>query len=61
MIKLSDKEFGMIKKIGVLLKKLSWMMNDEKRDDKKEALSSNNKIKTHRTTQEQKIFDNDGI
>jgi|CXWJ01.1.fsa_nt_gi hypothetical protein len=61
MIKLSDKEFGMIKKIGALLKRLSWMISDEKQDDSKETLSNKNKIKQHRTTQEQKIFDNDGI
>lgn len=61
MIKLNDIEFGMIKKIGSLLKKLSLILTDEKHDKEQEALNTKNKSAHYRTSEKQEIFDNDGI
>lgn len=61
MIKLNDKEFGMIRRIGTLLKKLSVLIDTDRKKKDPETLNQDREKKLYRTKNKQEIFNSDGI
>jgi radical SAM superfamily enzyme with C-terminal helix-hairpin-helix motif len=61
-IKITDKEFSLINRIGVLLKRIAHFNTNQLAEKEKDITHNQNKqVNNYRTTIKKNIFDNDGI